>query len=137
MVEVVVVGEKYDLVIRKRNERYGYKIDFLALQSLKESRFHKIDFEINQKNELSVLRIDSLKFDSSTNQPNGFPLSPILLTESQQQDEIEEDSSGLELTYDLPFSVGPGRQLLNAGVAPPCRMNVPSCTLRMRTSAGL
>src|SRR5688572_6168692 len=27
--------------------------------------------------------------------------------------------------------------LLNAGVAPPCRMNVPSCTLRMRISAGL
>ena len=27
--------------------------------------------------------------------------------------------------------------LLNAGVAPPCRMNVPSCTLRTRISAGL
>jgi iron complex outermembrane recepter protein len=40
-----------------------------------------------------------------------------LLDESQQQDEIEEDSRGLELTYDLPFSVGSGRQLLNAGAA--------------------
>jgi len=27
--------------------------------------------------------------------------------------------------------------LLNAGVTPPCRMNVPSCTVRMRINAGL
>lgn len=75
----MVSGEKYDVVLRKDGKRLGYKIDFLALRNLQEFRFHRIDFEITDKNEVYVLKVDSLKFDPSTKQPSGFPLSPFFL----------------------------------------------------------
>lgn len=77
----MVSGEKYDVVLRKNGKRLGYKIDFLTLRNLQEFRFLRINFEITDKNEVYVLKVDSLKFDPLTNQPSGFPLSPTFLEE--------------------------------------------------------
>ncbi|MEO7385819.1 MAG: TonB-dependent receptor [Gammaproteobacteria bacterium] len=40
-----------------------------------------------------------------------------LLTRDQQLDEITEDTTALELTYELPLDIGPGRQELSVGAA--------------------
>lgn len=73
------LGDKYDFVLGKDHKRIGYKIDFLALKQLQKFHFHRIDFELNDNNEVYVLRIDNLKFDPSTNQPVGFPMTPAFV----------------------------------------------------------
>jgi hypothetical protein len=78
---VDVLGQKYDVVIQKDGKRLGYKISFLTLRQLQKFRFHRIEFQIDDKNEIYVLKVDSLTFDALANQPSGFPVSPVLLEE--------------------------------------------------------
>jgi hypothetical protein len=78
-----IAGRKFSAVILWKGQQYGYVLDFESLFNSETVHLHRHDFQLEEDGKVYLLNPKGQKYGILTNQPPGFPLEPILISEAK------------------------------------------------------
>lgn len=78
-----ISGREFDSVIFWKEQQLGYVIDFENLVKSETVHRHRYDFQLEDDGKIYLVNPKGYKYGILTNQPQGFPLEPVLISKAE------------------------------------------------------